>query len=109
MTNRNFLDFYFPNLYVNTESYNKFNSDPVVLNIKKDVDTISQSNQLFKEDLIYLLSLYPKNWVQSYIGVGRIKITNAGRREEYFGAGLPLLPAGVGSRYIYINTRYAPI
>ena len=105
MTNIKFFNFFLQNVDVTTYGFEKFNSNSVVFNIKKSVETPGKSNQFLKEHLIYFFCLYPKTWIQSYNGVGRKTETNERERAADIGAVLPLTPAVIVARSITVHIR----
>ena len=107
-TSRNFLNFPFPNVDATTYGFENSNSNPVVFNIKTDVDTLCKSYQFLREQLISFLYPYLKFLIQSYIGVGRITTTNLREIVAYFGADLSLPASVSGARYIHKNKRVFP-
>ena len=101
-TNRNFLTFSLPNGFYNL----KMNT--VVFNINKYVDTLDKKNQLFKEQLISLLSSCLNTWIQRYIGVGITTKQNSSYQEVDYCAGFTLPPELVLSRSTTRNKRVGP-
>jgi hypothetical protein len=62
--------------------------NPVVNSIKGALEALGRKDQALREQLLQLLSGYPKSWIQQHLGVGRISAMKSKDHAAAFGAGL---------------------
>jgi hypothetical protein len=75
--NPRFRKFALPDLDDSQESYAKWTANPVVSAIKSALTTLGRRDQGLREQLLSLVSGYPKSWLQNHLGVGRVLVNNA--------------------------------
>ena len=75
--NPKFQQFALPSSDESLSSYEEWTINPVVNSIKTALEKLGMKDQMLREQLLSLLSGYPKSWLQNHLGVGRVSITNA--------------------------------
>jgi hypothetical protein len=69
-------------------SYDEWTANPVVAAIKSALTKLGSCDQQLREQLLSLLSDYPKSWLKSYFGVGRVVVNKAIDHANAYGPGL---------------------